>query len=119
MGARVATLPPLGPPGDRCYLVFHVYDAFEYELLAVGKPIVSSALETILPFSRVVEIVRTPEQWMEALEHALNSGGRGTAAERRAVALKNAWDQRVDLLEAGLRKMIRSDVSAPGPAFRE
>lgn len=53
----------------------------------------------------------TPEQWIEALERAHNSGGRGTIAERRAVALMNTWDQRVDLLEAGLRKMIRSDVS--------
>src|SRR5580704_12226439 len=89
----------------------HGYPLKMHELLAVGKPIVSTALATILPFSHVVEIARTPEQWIEALERALNSGGRGTTAERRAVALKNTWDQRVDLLESRLRKMIYSDTS--------
>ena len=76
-----------------------------HELLAVGKPIVGALLETIVPFSHVVEIAKGPQQWMEALERALYSGGRGTIAERRAEAVKNTWDQRLDVLEARLLKM--------------
>jgi len=76
-----------------------------HELLAAGKPVVGAPLETIVPFSHVVEIAKGPQQWMEALERALYSGGRGTIAERRAEALKNTWDQRLDVLEARLLKM--------------
>jgi glycosyltransferase involved in cell wall biosynthesis len=76
-----------------------------HELLAVGKPVVASALETILPFSHVVGVASTSEQWLEALEHAVRFGGQGSVAERRAVAMKNTWDHRADVLESHLLAM--------------
>jgi glycosyltransferase involved in cell wall biosynthesis len=87
-----------------------------HEQLAVGRPVVGAALDAIRPFSHVVDIVRTHEEWMDAITRALSSGGVGTPAERRAVALQNSWDCRVDLLERWLFEMIGGELSASVPA---
>ncbi len=76
-----------------------------HELLAVGKPVVASPLEAIRPFAHVVDLAGTPDEWIAAIERALDCGGVGTPEERRAVAMRNTWDQRVDVLEGWLLEM--------------
>jgi glycosyltransferase involved in cell wall biosynthesis len=72
------------------------------EYLAVGKPIVAAAQEAIVQyFSSVVDVARNKEEWLAAIERAL-AGGVGTPEQRRAVALENSWETRVDLLERWL-----------------
>jgi len=79
-----------------------------HEYLAVGGPIISSDLSTVRPFSQIIDIAHTPDEWMAAIERALTSGGVGTPEQRRAVALENTWDKRVDQLEEWLFEMIAS-----------
>ena len=79
-----------------------------HEYLAGGGPIISSDLSAVRPFSQVIDIAHTPDEWTAAIERALTSGGVGTPEQRRAVAHENTWDQRVDQLEEWLLKMIAS-----------
>ena len=77
-----------------------------FEYLAAGRPVVSSALENVLPYASVLAPVHTPNEWIGALERAIDSGGIGNAVQRRAVARQNTWDHRVDLLESWLEDML-------------
>lgn len=66
-----------------------------YEYLASGKPVVSVPLPAVEPFADVVEIARTPAEFLKKIEQALAL----ETPERRKLRLKraqeNSWDQRV------------------------
>jgi glycosyltransferase involved in cell wall biosynthesis len=79
-----------------------------HEYLATGKPVVGADIENIRPFAAVIDIARTREEWVSAIERAVQSGGIGTPSERRAVAARNDWDQRTDMLERWLFEMMSS-----------
>jgi glycosyltransferase involved in cell wall biosynthesis len=76
-----------------------------YEYLALGKPIVSSSIPASMRHSDVVAVVTTEDEWVEALERAVDEGGISTPEARRAVAGENGWERRVDQLESWLQKM--------------
>lgn len=75
-----------------------------HEYLASGKPVVSTALETVIPFGSVIDIARTHENWQSSLEYAITYGGKGTIEQRRNVAFSNTWKNRTDTLEELLLK---------------
>lgn len=77
-----------------------------HEALATGRPVIASPLPTITPFSHVVDIAHSPAEWQEAIRYALEHGGVGSPALRRAVAAENTWNHRVDILEQWLTDMI-------------
>ena len=81
-----------------------------HEYLAVGKPVISAPLETILPYSNVIDIARTTDEWISAIQRALKIGGVSSPEKRREVALSNTWEQRVDLLEQWLLESISSTI---------
>ncbi len=89
-----------------------------HEQLAVGRPVVGAGLESICPFSDVLEVARTCDEWIAAIARALDSGGVGTPAERRAVALQNSWNSRIDLLESWLFEMVQGSEAMNGLAER-
>jgi glycosyltransferase involved in cell wall biosynthesis len=66
-----------------------------YEYLASGKPVVSVPLPAVEPFADVVEIARTPAEFLKKIEQALAL----ETPERRKLRLKraqeNSWEQRV------------------------
>ena len=91
-----------------------IYPLKLHEYLAVGQPVVATDLETIQPFSSVLAIARSPQEWLEAITMALQSGGVGTRQERQAVALANTWECRIDQLvhwieEVKEHNALRSD----------
>lgn len=79
-----------------------------HEYFATGKPVVSSDLENIRPFSDVVEIASTTEEWIGAIERALRNSGPGTAEERLRIAQQGDWEHRTDTLEGWFKEMIAS-----------
>ena len=82
-----------------------IYPLKMHEYLASGKPVVSAALQSVQPFSHVIDIAQTTEEWGAALKLAL-SGGVGTVEERREVAEENSWDRRVNQLDGWLLEMV-------------
>jgi hypothetical protein len=75
-----------------------IYPLKLHEYLAVGQPVVATDLETLRPFSSVLAIARSPQEWLAAITAALQSGGVGTKQKRQAVALANTWECRIDQL---------------------
>ncbi|MGB0631599.1 MAG: hypothetical protein ACPGRZ_12985 [Alphaproteobacteria bacterium] len=76
-----------------------------HEYLAVGKPVVSTGLHSILPFSEVIDIRADVEGWREALANALSGDAVGTVARRIEVARENSWDARLDKLSAWMAEI--------------
>ncbi|WP_193369757.1 glycosyltransferase [Pelagibius marinus] len=80
-----------------------------YEYLASGKPVISWNAETMSPYSEMVHIASTCEEWSAAIEDALTTGGRGTPEARRSLARFGDWNRRTDQLEDWLREVIGGD----------
>lgn len=78
-----------------------------HEYLAVGRPVVATALPSLLDFRAVVALPKTEGQWLTALDQAIRHGGVGTSGQRRAIARDNAWDSKV----SRIRGLI--DATAP------
>jgi glycosyltransferase involved in cell wall biosynthesis len=76
-----------------------IYPLKLHEYLAAGKPVVSADIPSVREFAAVVRIASGKEDWLRALDQALQSGGTGTEAERLAVAASNTWDARVARLD--------------------
>jgi len=77
-----------------------------YSALATGRPVVSVPLASIKGLAHVVDMAATPEEWAQALDRALASGGVGTPPLRQAVAAQNSWETRIDELESWLSELI-------------
>jgi len=82
-----------------------IYPLKLHEYLAVGKPVVSSAIDSVREFAEVVAIAESPEDWIMLLRDAIERGGVGTRAQRQLIANLNSWDSRIDTLEAWLREL--------------
>jgi glycosyltransferase involved in cell wall biosynthesis len=78
-----------------------------HEYLAAGKPVVSADLQSIRPFSAVVHLCNSDEEWESALARAIAQRGVGDTLSRRAVAKENDWNVRVDRIESLLELVPR------------
>ena len=87
---------------DRIGWWSEIFPLKSMEYLAAGKPVVSSPVKSMLAFADNLAIAATPQQWVRAIEHALDAGGVGTSAMRRAIARANTWDQKIHRLEQRL-----------------
>jgi glycosyltransferase involved in cell wall biosynthesis len=77
-----------------------------YEYLASGKPVVSVDMPAAREFSDLITLVRTPEQFVRALEDVLFRAQNGIiaagAAARRQAAGGFSWDARFQQVEEQL-----------------
>ncbi|MBM4340833.1 MAG: glycosyltransferase family 1 protein [Deltaproteobacteria bacterium] len=83
-----------------CYLVnewtYYGYPLKMHEYLACGKPSVSSDLPEVRPYSDVVMIAHTYEQWLDILDQELSHANVGNINKRVIVANNNSWASRVN-----------------------
>ena len=77
-----------------------------HEYLATGRPVISTPLDTVRPFSHIIALATQPSEWETAIIDALENGGVGRPQDRIAVAEANSWDARVDELDALLQRCI-------------
>lgn len=66
-----------------------------FEYLSTGKPVVTAPLPSLLPWSGVVQMASTREEWLEKLEAVLADPHRGIR-QRRALARRHTWERRLD-----------------------
>jgi glycosyltransferase involved in cell wall biosynthesis len=83
-----------------------IYPLKMHEYLAAGQPVVSADLPTVRPFSDVIDIATSHEEWDEKLTSALLGRVSSTAEARRKVARQNSWEVRVADLNRHLREMV-------------
>jgi glycosyltransferase involved in cell wall biosynthesis len=79
-----------------------------FEYFASGRPIVSWNCENIRPVSDLIDIAHGPEEWINAISHALCGNADGAAAQRIALARNEDWNSRTDTLEKWLLEMTQS-----------
>jgi len=74
-----------------------------YEYLATGKPVVARRLPELEPFSDVIALHDTAEEFVDALERAVKAeDGAALVARRRAIAFENTWEIRYRTLREKL-----------------
>jgi glycosyltransferase involved in cell wall biosynthesis len=72
----------------------HVYPAKIFECLALGKPVVSTALPALERFGEVVRLMEEGEGHEGALREALAERDEGLRARRVVLARENSWEAR-------------------------
>ncbi|ABZ83392.1 glycosyl transferase, group 1 family protein, putative [Heliomicrobium modesticaldum Ice1] len=66
-----------------------------YEYLAAGKPVISTALPEVLPFSPIVTVCEGAEAFVASIETAFAEDSPEKQAERMALARQHSWDARL------------------------
>jgi glycosyltransferase involved in cell wall biosynthesis len=83
-----------------CYLVnewtYYGYPLKMHEYLACGKPSVSADLPEVRPFSDVVRIALSDEEWLDSIEQELSYADSDKVNNRLKVAERNSWNARVN-----------------------
>ncbi|MDP8255683.1 MAG: glycosyltransferase [Candidatus Alcyoniella australis] len=81
-----------------------------FEYLALGKPVVSTALDALAEFGRDPDLCRIAanhEQFVEMIEHSLQDAGRQDLIEKRInVARDNDWERRVEQIGDSVQRRI-------------
>lgn len=83
-----------------------IFSMKTYEYLASGKPVVGSDIKNIRSHSNVIAVAETPDDWIDAINSAVTTGGIGSVNDRISLAFENSWDDRVDKLENWLKEMV-------------
>jgi hypothetical protein len=82
-----------------CYLVnewtYYGYPLKMHEYLACGKPSVSADLPEVRPYSDVVRIALSHEEWLDSIEQELSHADADKITKRLYVAESNSWKSRV------------------------
>lgn len=74
------------------------------EAFAAGKCVVISPLNEAQAYGSLIKVAETPEQWIAAIESALNEiCDEDKIKVRTDYAAKNSWDSRVSLIENTIR----------------
>jgi glycosyltransferase involved in cell wall biosynthesis len=68
------------------------------ELLAAGRPAVARRCPALAPYTDLVYLADTPDQFVAQLERALVEDSPDRAAARRAVAETRTWDRTIEAL---------------------
>ncbi|HEY81279.1 MAG TPA: glycosyltransferase family 1 protein [Anaerolineae bacterium] len=71
-----------------------------YEYLAAGRPIVSTAIPAVQDFRDVVQIVDNRAAFASMIEQILRQDAPEDARRRQALARRNTWSQRVEILSS-------------------
>lgn len=77
-----------------------------HDYLAMGKPVVTTNLPCAEKLKDVVEIASCPEEFLAAIDKAIEEKGGNAVERRKQAALKNSWETRSKELEAIIKKMI-------------
>ena len=90
---------------DVCLMCYEVNDYTKYiyplklhEYLASGQPVVSSPIDSVLPFSNVVAIAGSEQEWLQAIDQSLEPDAREATqiAIRQNKARTYDWERIVE-----------------------
>ncbi|MFC0679081.1 glycosyltransferase [Lysobacter korlensis] len=117
---KYSDLPALVKGFDVCLMPFALNEATKYinptktlEYMAGGKPVVSTAIaDVVRNFTPIVQVARSPEEFVDAVERAWRSPDAGLIAEGIERASAATWDATV----ASMRRNIQEAVFDTAPA---
>jgi glycosyltransferase involved in cell wall biosynthesis len=84
-----------------------VYPLKLHEYLASGKPCVGSGLTSLRGFSEVVQIATTTQEWLEAIQVAIDDKDPKRAERRVQIAYENRLETRIASIENAIEQKMR------------
>lgn len=82
-----------------------------FQFLAAGKPVISTPLASLLPFSNVVTLETTAEGFKRAFDRAINCDSKEKIESRIRIAKENSWDARA----GEIYNRIQEKLKEPSP----
>ena len=87
---------------------YTIYPLKINEYLAAGLSVVSTPFSILDDFDGVIELAETPEQFAQAIRHALADTNPLRVQQRVAMAQRNAWPERAREFEGVIRQMPKA-----------
>jgi glycosyltransferase involved in cell wall biosynthesis len=86
----------------------YIYPLKLHEYLAAGRPIVSSPIQSVLPFGNVIRLAQSPDEWEAAIAESLQPAASSAeaVAARRAPAAEHDWDLLVTKIADAFRTRL-------------
>jgi glycosyltransferase involved in cell wall biosynthesis len=116
LGARPATqLAAYMQQFDVCLMCYelnnytrYIYPLKLHEYLATGRPVVSSALESVKEFTPAVAIAASDDEWLAAIEAGLGpeDAGAATPAIRQSIAEQHDWRRLTEIIATNIRSAL-------------
>jgi GT2 family glycosyltransferase len=76
-----------------------------YEYVSSGKPVVSTKLPELLPFSQYLYIAEDKEDFLNKLNSALDENDNSVVEKRIALARANTWEQRYEKFYSSIKNV--------------
>ena len=103
---------------DVCLMIYrytpytkYIYPLKLHEYLACGKPVVSTCLDNLKEFSRVIDFADGLEDWIEKIQRALDNLDPMREQQRISVSKENSWDQRIETIRSAIQdKLCQKEV---------
>ena len=103
-----------------CYVInnwtFYGDPSKLHEYLASGKPTIGTGLPSIREFADVVQIPETPQEWVAAVDRALQERDPALPARRIETAKQNSYQARIERFRAVVDEALRRKGAAPAAA---
>jgi glycosyltransferase involved in cell wall biosynthesis len=118
-GREYKDLPNYCRAFDICMMCFAINEATEFinptkalEYLATGKPVISTAVRDVLrQYSDLVDIVRTPGEFVEAIDRLVKDPTRDRIQKGIEKAQASSWEGTVSQMRDLIQEAIESDSS--------
>lgn len=77
-----------------------------FEYLALGKPIVSTALPDLYAYQDLIKIARNHRQFAEKVQDSLREDNENSRKKRIKLAMENTWQHRIDMIDSIFEKYL-------------
>jgi protein-arginine kinase len=84
----------------------NIYPLKLQEYLASGRPVVSAALPSVLPYQNVVGIAETHPDIVEQIQRVMDQDSQQKREARQDVARRNSWEHRVEEKSAHILRRL-------------
>ena len=86
----------------------YIYPLKMHEYLASGRPVVSAPICSVEDFSHIIGIAGSPQEWSNAIEHALSDEENSPARRslRQRVAREHDWEVLVDKIARTISRRL-------------
>jgi len=88
-----------------------------FEFLSAGKSVVATDLDELGYYREYVRLASSPNDWLDAIESALDDYSPAQVEKRMQFARQNTWDERILLVEDAIHAISQGpmDISASLP----
>ena len=84
-----------------------------FEYLSAGKSVVATDLDELHYYQEYVRLASSTEEWLRAIELALEDRSPALVEKRLRFARQNTWEERMLLIEDAIQALDRDNIDVP------